>query len=489
MTGATPPGVRSRRLATLLLAAAVLSVLSWDLLARRQLGTMAGLTDEWIMLGANLAVHGTLGLGDEPWLLRPPGYPAFIAVPLYLAGAPRVVTMAYLDRAQGLVFALQALALTATAVLTYLWLARSLRPATAVAAAVTLALNPASVVGVGLLQYGTLHVACIVGGLWLLERALASWPAHRAPTAVAGAFWGLVTLVRPVSLVLPPFVLAAYLWSGARETRRRAIGATLLFTLSAAAVIAPWTARNYAVSGRFVLVNLQGWANLWAATLRPLPSDTESYRWSTFGPDILRIQERVTGKAEYDLLTYVRFNVEIEAAYRREALANLRRQPGVFATNAMRTVATLATGTSTVALAVFRLVQRPGVVPRPEWFNPPLSRHLGSDGLRTGFRLLVAALSALAAVGALLGLRRRVGVAWVTSVVAGGLLAAHALAHLEFTYLYVKMPFVVVLGFLAVDRIPGRMPLPGGRRLDLAALAAWAIAVVSLTLTVVLLRP
>ena len=49
--------------------------------------------------GANLAVHGTIGLENEPWLLRPPGYPAFIAVPLLVAGPPRVITDAYLERA------------------------------------------------------------------------------------------------------------------------------------------------------------------------------------------------------------------------------------------------------------------------------------------------------------------------------------------------------------------------------------------------------
>jgi len=480
----------ARRTAALALTAAVLAVLSYDLATRRQLGTLAGLTDEWIALGANLAVHGTLGLEHEPWLLRPPGYPAFIALPLFLAGAPRVVTMAYLDRAQGLVFAAQALALAASALLTFLWLSRSLRPVQALAAAVTLALNPLSVALVGLLQYGVLHVLGIVAGLWLLDTALAGWPERRLPAWAAGALWGLVSLVRPQTLLLPPFVFLAWLFRARRPGLKQAAAAALVFAAAEAAVVAPWTARNYVVSGRFVPVNLQGWANVWAATLRPLPVDTESYRWSTFGADILAIQEQVTGRRAYDLLTYVHFNAELEQAYRRESLANLRRQPGVFALNAVRTLRTLATGTSTVLLAAFRLAQRPEVSLSAEWFAPGAPHPFDAERLRAGFRAFSLALSLLAGMGLLAGLVRRSGPAWVTAVVAVALLAAHAGVHLEFTYLYVKLPFLVVLAAVGTSLLSGRsLRAPGGRRVDLGDAVAVLVALGALSLTVRLLRP
>jgi hypothetical protein len=457
-----------------------------SLVHRRPLGRLGGLTDEWVMLGANLAVHGTLGLEHEPWLLRPPGYPAFLALPLLLASPPRVVTMAYLDRVEGLLAAAQGLALAATAVVLFLWLGRRTRPALAFAAALTLALHPLSLVLVGLMQYGTLHVLGIVMGLWALDAALDGAGSRRSLFR-AGLVWGLVTLVRPVTLLLPPFVWVALALR--RPRLRDATMGAVVFGAGMAVVIAPWTVRNALVSGLFVPVNLQGRANVWAATVRVLPVDPDSYRWQALGPDLLRVTSGVTGKPTYDLLTYVRFNAELEEAFGREALANLRRQPGVFLTNGARTLRTLLLDTSTVLLPAFRVAQRRGGVIRAEWFSPGRGFDWGEVFLRAGTRALGLVLAALAAVGAWRALRERSGLCWTTGAVAACFLAAHAVTHMEMTYYYVKMPFLVTLAFGGLASLPSRRVVFRGRELEAADLAGTALALAAVALTAVLLRP
>ena len=479
---------RARVLPALVLAALVLAVLGASLLGRRQLGMLGGLTDEWMMLGANVAVHGTLGLENEPWLLRPPGYPAFIAAPLFLAGAPRAVTLAYLGRAAPLIFAAQAATATLGAVLLFLWLCERMRARHAFAAALVFALNPGSVVLVGLLQYGVLHATGIVAALWALDRGLREWPRRRRPLVFAGAAWGLVTLVRPVTLLLPPFLLLALVLRRPRLPLRSALAGTLVLCGAGAAVLAPWTLRNLAVSGRFVPVNLQGLANLWGATVKPLPTDVDAYRWQALGEEQLDLLERVSGRRAYDLLTYVRLNAELEQAYGREAWRNLRRQPHVYAGNVARNLGALLFDTSSVLLPVFREIQRPGVEVTADWFDPGAQpRFVPAPLLRAGFRGLVFVLALFSALGLVGALRSRQGPLWATAAVGACVLAAHALTHLEFTYFYVKLPFLAILGFGGLASLAPDGSSPRTRAaVDAAAavLALWALG-----LTAALLRP
>jgi hypothetical protein len=487
MDAVIDPALR-RRLA-LVLAFLVLAVCAFSLSQRRQLGLLGGLTDEWVMLGANLAVHGTIGLEDEPWLLRPPGYPAFVAVPLLAAGAPRVVTMAYLGRASGLVYAAQSVALALASVLLFLWLLETVPWPQAFAAGLVLGLNPLSITLAGLLQYPVVHILTLVAGLWALDRALAVEPYRRRSMALAGVVWGLATLVRPVSLLLPPFVFVLLLLRRPRRRVRAAGAATLFFCLGMIATIAPWTARNWAVSHRFVPVNLQGWANVWGATLRPLPVQPDSYRWFAIGPDLLRVQRQVTGRPQYDLLTYVRFNAELERAYRDEALANLRRRPQVYLGNVARSLGSLLLDTNTVFLRVFRYVQTSDERVVQSWFEAGRAPRFGSEGLARAFAVLTGVLGLLAAVGVVVGLRSREGPLLTATLVAACFLVAHAIAHMEFTYLYVKLPFLCVLGFVPLGRLRAR-PGEGPARLAWGADAvSAALAVSVIALTLLLLRP
>jgi hypothetical protein len=474
----------ARRLGALVVCLATLAVAAFSVTSRRQLGPLGGMTDEWHPLGANLAVHGVLGQEKEPWILRPPGYPAFVALLLKAAGPPPASTWAWRAQSRPLVYAGHAVLLAATATLLFWWLSGWLRLELAFLAALLFGVNPLVLAWVGLLHYTTLHLLGLVAGMWALQGALR--PAFPDPGRLfaAGLLVGLVTLVRPVTLLLPGFVLLALVLRRRGAVRPAARGA-LAFGLGMAVVVLPWTARNYAVSGRFVPVNLQAGVVFWAATEKPLPWDADHYLWFEVGRELLEIHTRVTGQPGYDLVTFVRRLPELEAEYRREAFANLREDPTIYARNVGRVLWAVAAQTSTALPRAFvrvRFDSSPEGA-RPGWFQRGSGDDPGSPGFGLALRLVFGALSLLAAAGLVLGARARdadlLGPACLLACVA----FSHAVTHLDLLHHYVRLPFVVVLAFYTLDRL-SRRSAPALRSARAAALAlasastllaAWAL--------------
>jgi hypothetical protein len=467
-----------RRVAALVVGLATIGVSAFSVTSRRQLGPLGGLTDEWHPLGANLAVYGVLGMNEEPWILRPPGYPAFLALLLKASGPPPDSTWAWRLQTRPLVYAAHAVLLAAAATLLFVWLSSWMRVGIALAGALLFGVNPLVLAWIGLLHYTTLHLLGLVAGMWALQWALRE-PVRPARLAAAGALLGLVTLVRPVTLPLPLFVLLA-LALPRGGSWPRAARATAVFTLGMAAVVLPWTARNYAVSGRLVPVNLQAGIVFWGATEKPLTWDPDRYLWFELKDELLRVHTRVTGMKEYDIVTFVHRLPELEAEYRREAFLNLRRDPSVYARNVARVVWAVAAQTSTAVPRAFVRVRgdssRDPV--RPGWFEGA-SAELGSPGLALALRLLFGALTVLAALGAALGARARDAALLGPVALLACVTAAHALTHLDLLHHYVRLPFLVVLAFYALDRVARA----GGAAAPAALAAGFALVLFSWTLT------
>lgn len=77
-----------------------------------------------------------------------------------------------------------------------------------------------------------------------------------AAALAAGFLCGIAILVRPVMLFFLPLA-AWWLW------RRRRASLAVALIVTSMAVVAPWTARNYRVYGRFVLVASEGGVTFW----------------------------------------------------------------------------------------------------------------------------------------------------------------------------------------------------------------------------------
>jgi hypothetical protein len=419
------------------------------------------LSEEWYWFGANLRLFGVVGFGNNPLVLRPPLYPAVVAAallplspeqPLQPGEAeadPALLQGSFGSDGIEMVYFAHAALLAASAALLYLWLSGIVEEHYAVGAGAFLGLNPFSLVLVGNLSYPIAHIFAVVLGGFLLDRAVRD--ARFRPLLACGVVWGLATLLRPVTLVLPPFVFGALLL---RQKWRRAAAGALAFSLGMAATVAPWTLRNALVARTFVPVSAQAGAALWVATLQPWGRDPNHFRWYTAfdSPGLKPILEGVTGKAKYDYFRYVRNVVPLEEAFRKAALVNLRRRPDAYLRNVMSSFVSFNWDIDAVLLDVFDDVQAGGAAGcPPSWLlqvsgTPPLV-----TSSRRVFEVLFRVLTLLGAAGLLLGLSERRQDLAAPLALYACFAVAHSITWMDLRYYYVKIPCVLVFCAVALD--------------------------------------
>ena len=444
------------------------------------LGAMGGTTDEHFALGLKLRVNGTIGLSArEPTSLRPPGYPALVATATAaLAPPPSQVPAVVFDRAaERAVYFAQALLLAVGSTLLYLWLRPSAGAWISAAAALAFATCPAALVLCTLLHYSVLHAAVLIAVCVAVDRTLAGGTDRAAVTA--GLLTGAANLVRPVTLWLPAFAALA-LWC--RFGPRRALRAGLLMIVTSVVVMTPWTVRNYRLTGRVLPVGDTGWITLWAQTVRPMWPDPDRYVHFNLHWDIVRLFGAITGAPQYDYQAHVRHAGAVEQGFRADAFANLRRQPGVYAANVGRSLASLVFRSSVVYVtATDALHAHPGsrdrdAVPQ-EWLRPG-APDVGSRWMALSTSAALALTGLLAAGGIAWSAARREPFGLTVLAVAGCVLVTHALAFVSMMHHYLRLPFLFAGAAVALHAARAR----GGWMY--AATAALAVTAVILSLAV-----
>lgn len=218
---------------------------------------------EYLSLARNLAAgKGFTQDGVTPAVYRPPLFSALLGGWFLLTGTSSPLSAAVLQsffHAAG----------TAFAFLLFLEITPSLAWATC--AALFLAVNPLLVTRVAfVMQEPTLLLFTTIAA-WLSVRLVKSPSAIRA--ALAGATWGLCTLAKVVVWFVPFLLLAMRFLPGRlRWEWKRREAAVLL--LCFAAVVAPWTVRNYVHFHRFIPVNAQGEGMLeWIVSHAEIPGE------------------------------------------------------------------------------------------------------------------------------------------------------------------------------------------------------------------------
>lgn len=490
MPRSTEPGAR-RAAGAILLFVAVFGVAAFSAARPGQLGSLGGITDEYFALGAKLRVNGTLGLErNEPSALRPPGYPAFVAAVLWALVDPpaRLEAKDFQARGRRAVSFGQAALLAIAASALYLWLSARFHPLAAATAAALLGLSPGSIVLTGLSHYDVLHWLLLVLSAWATDEALRS----RSPFAGlvgAGVLWGLSNLVRPVTLLLPAFLLAGC-WLWLRVPLRGAAGRALGLGLGMALALSPWAARNHALTGRLVPVADNGWATFWGQTVKPLHPDPSRYVWfDLFEHDLMPVFARVTGSPRYDYVLATRRNAELEAEFRKEALRNLRERPSVYVGNALAVFWSFNADVAAVLLSAYRQVQAPdpgsrgpgGRTPPQSWFGPGQRPPFAASRLPDAFSAFARMVSLLAAAGAWVGATRRSPTVLVALAAYACAASTHALVFMHFLHYYVKWPFLLVgLCFLLDSWARGgrrarAFVAAGGLLVACLSLAAWTL--------------
>jgi hypothetical protein len=456
---------------------------------RRQLGTMGAFQSTWFDLGLNVASVGVFGSESYPTVYKPPGYPLFIAGAVRtLAGKPvRCDTcntgphwgrLAYrrrvLERSARAVAWAQALAHACAAAALLLCGARLGTLRAAALGALLFGADPVLIVLAGATHYTILHLLFIAVGCALLVRCIPELPDGRRGAVrwwATGAWWGMATLVRPVTLLLPPFVVAAALIAAKGRTRRALRGCGW-FVLGMALAILPQTIRNYRVAGQWIAVNAQFWTATFGSTAVPSEPTADRMRWRDVLPQVREVAARSLGReisGVYEPLL-VKENLRLEAGYRDAALANLRRQPAIYARNVLRSLWSYHVHTTAAYLPIFRLYQEPGGT-WPRWGIPGTAADPATwPGARV-YRLFGRLLTLLAFAGAALALHRRDARMLPLAAVHLCLAVGHSLSWMDFTYLYLRIPFQCLCAMYLIEG--GLDPrATSGARLGALAVAA-----------------
>jgi 4-amino-4-deoxy-L-arabinose transferase-like glycosyltransferase len=161
----------------------------------------------------------------------------------------------------------------------------------------------------------------------LAERAKRRW----AWFGAAAVAWGLATLTRGLTLYFLPLLalwLGWVLWraDGRRSVWRNAIAPAFVFILIALAVIAPYTARNYARFHQFVLLETKGGVNLWLGNSPYTPYEFIRNVWK------VGVREPMLQDLPTDEVARDRAAMALALQYMRaEPLAVLARVPAKFA--------------------------------------------------------------------------------------------------------------------------------------------------------------
>lgn len=505
VTRAPSPGGKVRRLlmsgpsAGLALFLATFGVCAVSLATRRQLG----LADQWFALGINIAAHGVLGEGTEPTVFKPPGYPAFVAGVVRVAVGPpppahqahsfprnhELATLtapydpAYLERAARAVYWAQALLLAASAVLIYWWIGTLVRNEIAFVAALLFGINPYCVILVGLLHYGILHMFLLIAACGALERAI-DRRGGRALVA-CGVLWGAATLVRPVTLILPPFLLCALLLRSVPNAREGLRSAALVIG-GMSMVLLSYTARNYAVAGQVVPVSAQTWTNIWASTAVVVEPQPNHYRWKAIREPLRRVLRRtvshIPGQPSSPDTLPMAENLRLESTMKDIALKNLRYRPEVYLENCVRTFYSFNVHISAVLIKVYQYVQEPGFRPKA-WYWPGEEQDFHPSTETAAFTRFVDVLTLLSAVGLVRAAYCRDRSLLIASAVYLCLAVAHSITWLDLWYYYVKLPFLFVFAFYFVERAQ-RWSQSHGGRWPLAAVLCGAMTLFCVSLAV-----
>lgn len=187
-------------------------------------------------------------LSAEAGFFRPPLYPLAMSLIYDVFGnEPLAVRL------------LQAALSAATCLVPYALARSACGPAAGLYAALLTACYPLFIFFSGVLMAETLLLGCVAAALWQVQRLLAQPSVARA--VGLGMVLGLGALCKPVILAWAPF-LAAILWAKVALPPLSKLGHLAVLAAALVASIAPWTLRNFHVSGGVVPVSTNAGINL-----------------------------------------------------------------------------------------------------------------------------------------------------------------------------------------------------------------------------------
>ena len=250
---------------------------------------------EFNAIAANLAGHGEYTIEPHhPTSFRAPGFPFALAGIYALFGVNNF-------SAAHLFFCLIGAALT----LVVFFLAREVTHLnTALIAAGLVAVYPNVLYYAIHFSSEPLFTLLLTLSLWLFLRGAKYHAPHFY--AYSGLLLGLAALTRPLAFYFFPFYVVAALWLG-RSRCKSTLSGLFLFMLLVALPIAPWTARNYLVHHRYLLIASNGGSTFWGSNNSVVLNDPHcrgGWVSTNYMPDEKAEVRKLTNEVDRDRLEW-----------------------------------------------------------------------------------------------------------------------------------------------------------------------------------------
>lgn len=335
--------IHPRLLFSVLLFTIIFCISTISIINNKQLGVANGVAEEYFLLGWNLHNTGSFFPNDDniPFVFRPPGYSFFLSTVLKIGGIPKIGQDYRKVRTSGgivnaslfTIFIIQCMLLSFSCVFLFLLLSKFLRIGGAFILSFLFGCNPHTLILTGFISYGILHLFLTILSIYILMICLDKVAQKTYITFFAGVFWGLTTLVRPMTLILPPFIFIILLIMYKNQWRL-ALKAIAAFTIGMVLIICPYTIRNYNLTKRLIVVNAQGSMVIWASTVAKLPPISGNKRWSIIHSKYgMPIFQKITNYPEYNYYQFIKHNLELNDEHKKQTFENLLRQPHVYLYN------------------------------------------------------------------------------------------------------------------------------------------------------------
>ncbi len=431
---------------------------SYDLHAKKQLGFMDNMAEEYMLLGVNLHQTGKYEIEkNKDFFFRAPGYPYFIhfALKFYdkapekdqLFSSREALKKAIIDTVlsiNGHIYFVQNILFSVTVLFIFGIALHFLKPALAFFISLLFGCNPYFLILIGLLHYEILHIFLLSLGTYLLINGFDKKPLGYVWLISSGLCFGLATLVRPITLILPIFVFLGFLIAEKKKFIPTAIK-TLIFAFCMIVVIAPYSWRNYQLSKTFIPINAQGGIALWSGTVKALPIQPNHYRWwDLWYTEGRPIYHKVTGNEELTAYSLAHYNLELEKEFKKEAYSNLKKQPLIYVYNVMMNFITINLHVNSVFLKIFDYIQLPGNIFHKEFLKSGNDQTFHKDWQSNLFTFLFIILTVCSGLGFYLGIKNEDFSILPVLTVYLCVTIAHSITYMDIMYYYVKMPFLFI---------------------------------------------
>jgi hypothetical protein len=416
--------------------------------------------EDHFRIGQNLRSTGSLTIDGLPSIFRPPGFPGFVAAALWIGDKISTSkdgpSLRSSERDQRMVVFAQANLLAAMAAALFLWASPRSGFIVAAGVAVAATLNPFSL---SLANVATYHLLFIVmltfSTLGLLS--LRSSPQSAALSMVGvGLLWGLTSLVKPVTLIIPLFIAPLMLM---RWPLRPAIKSIVLIGIGMTLIVGPYVVRNALVTGR-PFVTAQGGVNFWALSIAKMNPDERFLVWQPiwwkYGMPIF---SKVTGSAEYSEPAQNAHALQLNDEFWKEAGHNVAAAPQIYLTNMVRNFISFNLDTM-------------------EFWNKFFVAH-NKRLVGALSELWIISLMLLSAIGVIWGCIKNDEDAMTVLAVYACIVVAYSISFATELYTIGKFP-LIVLGFALLIKRLESMPGYGG----LARAATCSMAGVGLIISV-----